>query len=221
MTGSSHAGYRADIAGGAITTLFGSDPSRPRQVIASFAPFHSNGSTGFTYQSTTTSCAFGSGTTHENLSDFAWLPMKDIWDNEFNPSNAYRSGIVASGGHLTFNGSRTLDQNRDNLLRATFNATDNAAYRARSNPNLAAVVYVVGMSAPTGDSPDYTLLQRMANDPEPDSFNSPARYSACSVTPNCVTYTTQKRGEFIYATDTNNLAQVFLKLSSQILRLSH
>jgi hypothetical protein len=66
-------------------------------------------------------------------------------------------------------------------------------------------------------------MQRMANDPNGDTFNtgpSAPYYNACSTETGCTTSTTQPVGTFIYAPNTNNLGNAFLKLSSQILRLS-
>jgi len=60
----------------------------------------------------------------------------------------------------------------------------------------------------------------MANDPNGDTFNASPYYSACALETGCVTYSTQNQGTFIYAPTTANLANAFLKLSSQILRLS-
>jgi len=67
---------------------------------------------------------------------------------------------------------------------------------------------------------DHTLLQRIANDPAADGFNSPPAYTTCATTSNCVNYPTQPLGTYIYSTDSNELRSAFLRLSSQILRLS-
>ena len=61
---------------------------------------------------------------------------------------------------------------------AALNATDNAAYNARVGTNLngtpfQVTVYVIGLGGNTSYVPDYTLLQRIANDPNADSNDSP------------------------------------------------
>jgi len=63
-------------------------------------------------------------------------------------------------------------------------------------------------------------LQRMANDPNGDNFNSPAAYTPCAQETGCVTYSNQPQGTFIYSPNSTQLGQAFLAISSQILRLS-
>src|SRR6201999_149385 len=100
--------------------------------------------------------------------------------------NAYKGSITYNGSHITAN-NWTVFHN------AALNATDNAAYRARDN---------MGQSATTGLGPvtiftvglggngvvDYTLLQRIANDPNGDLYNGPPDnhyYNPCSSQPGC------------------------------------
>jgi hypothetical protein len=52
------------------------------------------------------------------------------------------------------------------------------------------------------------LLQRMANDPSGDLFNSPALYSS------------QPQGKFIYSPNSTVLGQAFQTIASQVLRLA-
>jgi hypothetical protein len=110
-----------------------------------------------------------------------------------------------------------------NYHNAALNATDNAAYRARTNAQIAPTIFVIGLggnSGATGPPIDHTLLQRIANDPAADGFNSPQAYTSCATTTNCVNYPSQPLGTYIYSTDANELRSAFLRLSSQILRLS-
>jgi hypothetical protein len=73
---------------------------------------------------------------------------------------------------------------------------------------------------------DPILLQRMANDPNGDEFNTTgpdtggAYYLPCAQETGCVTYSSQPQGTFIYAPTTAYLAEAFLRISSQVLRLS-
>jgi hypothetical protein len=94
-----------------------------------------------------------------------------------------------------------------------FNASDSAALQARTNSNLPVSLFGIGFSTAI----DHVLMQRMANDPNGDSS---VPYPACASATNCVTYTSQPPGTYVYAADTSQLAPAFLKLSSQILRLS-
>ena len=104
---------------------------------------------------------------------------------------------------------------------AALNATDNAAYNARTNATLPAYVFVVGLGGNDGNPPDPILLQRLANDADGDQFNNPAAYPACATETGCVTYPSQPQGQFIYSPTAAQLGQAFLEISSQILRLSH
>jgi hypothetical protein len=63
-------------------------------------------------------------------------------------------------------------------------------------------------------------MQRMANDPKGDEFNSPPLYQACANEPNCSTDVTQPQGNFIFSSDSSKLGLAFLAVSSQVLRLS-
>jgi hypothetical protein len=101
------------------------------------------------------------------------------------------------------------------------NATDNAAYNARTNATLPVYVFTIGLGGNDGNPPDPVLLQRMANDPSEDQFNNPPVYPACSTEATCVNYPNQPQGQFIYAPSASQLGQAFLAISSQILRLSH
>jgi hypothetical protein len=196
------------------------DPNQTHNVNFGRQPFQSNGSTGLNYISTanTPGCSFN--TTRTNTGDISWLPGTDVFGNQVSPSGAYLSGTVMSGGHLVFGGASTAAANWDNLHKAAYNATDHAAYRARTNASMEATMFVIGLGGQGLDPPDYTLLQRIANDPKGDTYNTPALYSACAVTPSCVTYPAQPPGSFIYSSNHAQLRQAFLVLSSQILRLS-
>ncbi|MGH7487992.1 MAG: hypothetical protein ACREMY_20690, partial [bacterium] len=89
-----------------------------------------------------------------------------------------------------------------------------------TNTTLPAYFFTIGLGGNSTNPPDPVLLQRMANDPNGDTFNTPATYSACADETGCVTYTSQPQGTFIYAPNQSQLAQAYLTISSQILRLS-
>lgn len=220
-------GYIANIPAGAIMGVFSQDPHQTHDVEAGYAPYQSNGTTGLSYLSTTTGCRFNTSTSggspasaRNNMADIAWLPSTDVYGNSVNPANAYLTGVNMSGGHLVFGGSQTVANNWQNFHNAAYNATDNAAYNARTNASLPATIFVIGLGGQGSDPPDYTLMQRIANDPLEDQYNTPTKYDACNITPNCVTYASQPQGRFIFSSDSTKLKQAFLALSSQILRLS-
>jgi Flp pilus assembly protein TadG len=147
-------------------------------------------------------CFAGTNTT-SGVPDLAWLPTTDVFGN--NLATSYKS-VTVSGGHAT---SVTAAEMRD----MAFNAADSAAYQARTNTNLPVSLFGIGFTSAV----DHVLMQRMANDPNGDSS---VPYPACAAATSCVTYTSQPAGTYVYAADTSQLAPAFLKLSSQILRLS-
>jgi hypothetical protein len=71
-----------------------------------------------------------------------------------------------------------------------------------------------------GDPPDYVFLQRMANDPNGDNYNSPPLYPPCAQEATCVNYPNQPQGTFIFSANLASLSQAYLSISSQVLRLS-
>jgi hypothetical protein len=166
---------------------------------------------------TATGCTFNGGGTND-YSDFAWLPSQDVFGNQVAPTNEYQSLTLTNGQNVL---TGTIATDWPNTHAAALNATDNAAYNARANATLPAYVFTIGLGGNHGNPPDPVLLQRMANDPNADQFNSPAVYPACSTEATCISYASQPQGVFIYAPTSAQLGQAFLSISSQILRLSH
>jgi hypothetical protein len=164
--------------------------------------------------STANGCAFNTnGAAYTGaLADFAWLPATDVYGNMVNPSSSYKA--------VTMNGTHLANTGWANFHNAALNAADNSAYRARTNPTIPAYFFGIGLGGTSTNPPDYVLMQRIANDPGPDNFNSPAKYLACASEPGCTTYPDQPQGTFIFSTDKSVLAAAFLQISSQILRLS-
>ena len=216
------------VPAGIVGALYTADPSQGTYFIAMFYPWAS--SPGTTYGATrspeppnpnsTPGCEFNSNGGSTTINDLAWLPTTDVYGNQLNPSNAFKSPVNSdSTGHYIVAGDWTSDHN------GALNATDNAAYQARSNSTLPVSFFVVGLGGNGGDQPDYILLQRIANDPNGDLYNNPPYYSACSSETNtndtCLNYPAQPQGTFIFAPNSSMLGQAFLKISSQILRLSH
>ena len=214
-------GFIPDIPAGTIGALYSSDPGAGRYFYALFNPYHPNGNYGGHYIDSnwnTPNCRFNSGY-HQDVSDFLWMPLTDVFGNQLNPTNAYQP-VQVSGGHVRFDTGWSTTQRWNNYHAGALNATDNAAYRARTNPNLPVYMFVIGLGGQGTDPPDYTLMQRIANDPRGDSFNTPPLYGTCASNPDCVNYTDQPQGNFVFSTNQSQLNQAFLQLSSQILRLS-
>jgi hypothetical protein len=176
-----------------------------------------------------TGCSFQGGAENGasgNPNEFAWWPLTDVYGNQLNPSNAYMSVTTSTvGGQLHVAQSGVNPANWQNFHNGAVNATDNAAYNARANANYPAYIFAVGLGGNSaGAPPDPILMQRIANDPDGDTFNSPALYPACATETGCITYdpktTGQLQGTYVFAPTSNQLAQAFLDISSQILRLN-
>ena len=119
-----------------------------------------------------------------------------------------------SGTHVTQSGW-------SNFHNAVLNATDYSAYQARTNATLPVYFFAVGLGGNSAlGPPDPVLMQRMANDPNGDNYNVPPLYQPCAQETNCITYTAQPQGTFIFSASAASLSQAFLSISSQVLRLS-
>jgi Flp pilus assembly protein TadG len=210
--------YFSNIPAGIVGAVYSDDPGGSNQfdvMMKYWAPGTANSFSSTTYiaSSTAPGCAFDS--THAVSpppADIAWFPAKDVWGNQLNPAYGYLP-VTLTGSHIVANSYSTYHN-------AVLNATDNAAYQARSNATIPAYFFGIGLGGTSSSPPDYVLMQRLANDPNGDNYNSPAKYSACSSEANCVTYSTQPQGTFIFSSSTASLAQAFLSISSQVLRLS-
>jgi len=168
-------------------------------------------------------CSFsGSLQNTGNPSDFQWWPLTDVYGNQLAPANEYLPVTTTTiSGHLRVQQSGANPANWTNYHNAAVNATDNAAYNARANATYQAYVFALGLgNNSAGAPPDPILMQRIANDPNGDTFNSPAKYPACSTEAGCITYANQLQGTYVFAPTSNELAQAFLQISSQILRLN-
>ncbi len=216
-------GFMSDIPGGTLGSFYTSDPNQGKYNIVLFNPNQTGDSQGNNSVTTSAPGCIFDGTTTTNDNDFNWLPSQDVFGNQVAPTNEYLSLTpTTSNGvqvnNLTNNG--TTDWT--NTHAAALNATDNAAYNIRTNANLPAYVFVIGLGGnDNGNTPDPILLQRMANDPKGDENNATPAYSACSSEPTCVNYPNQPQGSFYYSPTAATLGQAFLSISSQILRLSH
>jgi Flp pilus assembly protein TadG len=226
---SSHS-YYSNIPSGMIASVASADPGdSPEGFWATLNYFTT--STGnssdpfnaFNYTGANGCSNDGDSTT---LTDIGWWPSTDVFSNSLNPSAyTYLSVTTDAKGHLTQTNSNPT--NWQNYHNGVLNATDNAAYIARSNATIPATVFTIGLGGnSTNGPPDPVLLQRLANDPNGDQFNTTgpdtggAYYLPCSQETNCATWSSQPQGTFIYAPNSTYLATAFLRISSQVLRLS-
>jgi Flp pilus assembly protein TadG len=222
-------GYMSDIPNSTIGAFYTSDPSQGKYMAVLFDPRQTTDTAGTNNSQWVNvgnsqpgqGCVFTNS--EQNYSDFTWLPSQDVFGNQVAPANEYQSLALTSVNGVSVNNITGTNANTDWPLThaAALNATDNSAYNIRTNANLPAYVFVIGLGGNNGNPPDPILLQRMANDPNADQFNSPAVFPACSTEPTCVSYASQPQGQFIYSPTAAQLGQAFLAISSQILRLSH
>jgi len=165
----------------------------------------------------------GKGGEENYVDDFQTLPPTDIWGNNL-INNSYNPVTTNAQGNVVLlsnpdNGTQLSGNNLTFHLVAR-NAADSAAYSARTNGTIAATIFGVGLGGTSQAPPGYDFMQRLTNDPNGDLYNSPALYPACSQEATCANYPTQPQGTFIFATTPTELPQVFLRMASQILRLS-
>jgi Flp pilus assembly protein TadG len=216
-----------NVPAGIVGAMYSNDPFQGAGFILMFNPFQASYSTGnnSSYVSNAGNCTFNGS--HNNITDLAWTPMKDVYGNQLYPGlNPYQGAITTLGGgkYLSLAGSTSTAWT--NYHNAVLNATDNAAYQARVNATIPAYVFGIGLGGNAGDGPDYVLMQRLANDPNGDLYNTTgplaggAYYLPCSQEPTCYNYTSQQQGKFIFAYNNTQLVSAFLSISSQILRLS-
>ncbi|MGA1991485.1 MAG: VWA domain-containing protein [Bryobacteraceae bacterium] len=207
--------YYANIPAGMIGGVYSYDPNTGNKLYLLFKYWATTTSNNFNSSSFTTAsgCAFNSSGGQNPSpppSDIAWYPTTDVWGNQLSPGYlpvSLSSGKVVASSWQTFH-------------NAALNAADSAASQARTNATLPAYFFVIGLGGTSTNPPDYVLMQRIANDPNGDNYNSPPLYSACSQETNCATSSSQPQGTFIFSSSPSQLAQAFLSISSEVLRLS-
>jgi len=199
-----------------------STSTTPGQFTGNSSDPYNTGSYSNTNNISPAGCGSANGQTTTKPTDIGWFPSTDVFGNSLNPSYAYQTVSTDSYGHIKQSGSSPGNYN--NYHAAVLNATDSVAYNVRTNSTIPATVFVVGLGG--NATMDPILLQRMANDPNGDEFNTTgpdtggAYYLPCAQETGCVTYSSQPQGTFIYAPTTAYLAEAFLRISSQVLRLS-
>lgn len=207
-------GFFPDIPAGIVGAVPSDDPGISNRMHLLYQYWGATASSAMVAVTTANGCAFN-GSTHSFTfpqADIAWFPNTDVYGNSLDPPYGYLP--------VTYSSGRIANNSWTTYHNAALNATDHAAYRARSNGTLPVHFFAIGLGGQSGNPPDYVLLQRIANDPAGDNYNSPPRYSTCASSPTCVTYPDQPQGTFIFSASAGSLSQAFLKISSEVLRLS-
>ena len=153
-------------------------------------------------------CSF---TGNDNPStDIAFVPPQDVFGNS---STGNWSNLATS----SISGAFRITVTPSNINKVVFNLADNAANWARtahvytnSSAMPGALIYAIGLGGNGGV--DFTLLQRMANDPNADAHGAYPAYPGYNAT--------QPQGTFIYSSDSSQLQSAFVRLASMILRIS-
>lgn len=210
--GSFFSNIPAGMVGSVASTDPGEDPSDFFLLLKYWTTTTANDFDSTSYITTASGCAFDATHVTGNPADLLWFPTTDVFGNQLNPSNAFQP--------VTMSGNYVQGSNWSNYHNAVLNATDNAAYQARTNPTLPVYFFGIGLGGDPGAPPDYILMQRMANDPNGDNYNTPPNYLPCAQEPTCVYYSNQPQGTFIFSANSAALSQAFLSISSQVLRLS-
>ena len=154
-------------------------------------------------------CAFTSS--DSPTSDIGFVPPYDVYGNA-------STGYITSGLTTTFiSSANRLRVDKTTVSNLVFNLADNAANWARTShvytngvTQPGTLIYTIGLGGNGGV--DYTLLQRMANDPNADPNGNYGAYPGYN--------TSQPIGTFVYSANASDLQSAFLKLASVILRIS-
>ena len=211
--------YYSNIPSGMIANVSSDDPGASNGFWASLDYFTTSYGTtakpfnAFTYTGANGCTSDGDVT---RLTDIGWWPSTDVFGNSLNTS--YESVTTDAKGHLTQTNSNPT--NWQNYHLGVLNATDNAAYNFRNNATIPATIFAIGLGGNSVHGPpDPVLLQRLANDPNADEFNTTGPdaggyYWACSDArevdsygATCVNYSAQPQGTFVYAPNSTYLAE--------------
>ena len=131
--------------------------------------------------------------------DIAYIPEQDIYGNSTRgyAGNPYEFTSGTYAGHIR-------PDRPVNIGIVSKNAADNAARRIRTDPDLPAVIYAIGLGEPNGgEPPDEDFMKRVANDPDSPAYDED-----------------ETTGLYVFAPDKGQLAQAFYRVASEILRIS-
>ncbi len=128
------------------------------------------------------------------------LPATDANGNSTNGTGSTTAYLPVN---LTSAGIANSYVANTNVTNSGQNAFDDAANRIRSDANLSPLIYAIGLGGNPGAPPDNVLMARIANDPASPSFNAK-----------------QAQGLYVFSPSTAQLHTAFLRIASEILRLS-
>jgi len=216
--------FFSNIGPGPIGVVAADDPSASGSYgVRQFQGFsQSNTNHGVVSSASAPGCSFPFNQSNY-VNDFQLLPPTDVWGNSL-VNNSYNPLTTDSNGNIvlgpTSDNGTPLSGNNLIFHLAARNAADSAAAQARTNSTIPTTIFGVGLGGTSQAPPGYDFMQRITNDPNGDQYNTPPLYPACSLEPTCAHFPNQPQGSFIFSSNPTQLAQVFLAMASQILRLS-
>ena len=136
--------------------------------------------------------------------DIAYIPSTDNYGNStrssMTPTDDFGSGHAYQG--------QIRPDTPASVMKASKNATYNAAIRIRGNTRIQPVFYIIALGNPNDPDvdaqPDTDLLLRMSNDPTSPEYTD-----------------TQPDGMFVFAPDNTQLNAAFIRVASEILRIAN
>ncbi|MBM3744251.1 MAG: VWA domain-containing protein [Acidobacteria bacterium] len=152
-------------------------------------------------------CAFAPGTTQSYRTrmrrDIAYIPDTDPNGNSmlgYMPLSSSNGGRFPTGHPYA---GRIRPDGPLGVRYAANNLADNIATRIRNDNGLRPLIYAIGLGGTSAETIDHTLLRRIANDPA-SPIHDPS----------------QPVGMYVYSPTTQQLGDAFLKIASEILRLT-
>jgi Flp pilus assembly protein TadG len=133
-----------------------------------------------------------------NLADLNKIPPQTYWGDSTSDGTAYQSSPYYSG--LTYDSTKPNIQGNAGI--AGWNATDNVGKRILGDTNLNVTIYTIGYTG-SGGNPDTYLLKRLSNTTDSTNRN-----------------TSWQTGQYVPASNTDELAQAFQAVAASILRLA-
>jgi Flp pilus assembly protein TadG len=138
--------------------------------------------------------------------DIAYIPLKDYYGNAtVNSAYMTQSADLVPGTPYVSTGAMRIDSPQS-IMDASFNAADAQALAIISDTTYKPTIYTIGLGGASDVASEtvfQTFLQRVANDPSSNRYNS-----------------SLPTGLFVYSPDDSQLAAAFHQIASQILRLS-
>jgi Flp pilus assembly protein TadG len=142
------------------------------------------------------------GVVTPNLGDLQQVPTQSYWGDSTSDS-PYTTAYKSSGSYSGKSYSSSTPTDATNIGIAAWNATDAVGRRILSDTNLNITIYVIGYTGSEGN-PDTYLLKRLANTTDSSNYTS-----------------TWQAGQYVAASNPDELAAAFQAVASFILRLAH